>query len=310
MSTAAIPPTRLPPAASAATEAASDTGEAVEYPGRRWTAQSVWHGHAIGQAMSALQNHFRAREDVLVAMKLAVYYRRGDPETFLQPDVQVTFGVGRPGDWHSYLVWEEGKAPDFVLELASPLTAGRDARPKARDYLRIGVREYWRLDPQGSLMRRPLEGYEASGGRYEPVAAVRGPGGHHYLRSRVLGLDLRSQQRDGPRVLVFRDPRTEEEFNGSLKEAEQRRRAAEFKAEQEAHRTRAAQKQIERDVARTRCAEANRKRCGPEARCRGADIGIGAATPESPRSNRPDGDRILEPTPPLCMDGSCRSQRD
>ena len=225
MSTTAISRTQLPPAASAAYKAVS--AESVEYPGRSWIAQSVWHGAAIRQATEALGNHFRDREDVLVAMELAVYYRRGDSETFLKPDVQVAFGVGRAGNRSSYQVWEESKAPDFVLEVASPSTAGRDARPKAREYWRIGVREYWRLDPEGSLMRRPLEGYELSGGRYEPVSTVRGAGGRLYLRSRVLGLDLRTKRRDEARVLVFRDPRTREEFDGALVEAERRRRIAE-----------------------------------------------------------------------------------
>ena len=259
MSTTAIPLIQRPPAASAAAEGASGTADAVEYPERHWIAQSVWHGVAVTRATTALWNHFSDRDDVLVATELAVYYRRGDSETFLQPDVQVAFGVGCAEDRNSYRVWEEGKAPDFVLEVASPSTARRDARLKAREYLRIGVREYWRLDPRGSLMRRPLEGYELSGDRYEPVATVRGAGGRLYLRSRVLRLDLRSQRRDGARVLVFRDRRTGEEFDGALEDAERRRRAAEFKVGQEASRRRTAEAQ--RRTAESRAqAEANRRR--------------------------------------------------
>ncbi len=103
------------------------------------------------------------------------YYQRGDNTAWLRPDVQVVFGVERGGNRRTYKVWEEGRAPDFVLEVASPSTAGHDARYKAGEYARIGVREYWRLDPKGALMGAALEGYRVTRGRYQPVEAVERP---------------------------------------------------------------------------------------------------------------------------------------
>ena len=196
---------------------------AVEYPERQWIAQSVAHGYAVRLGTVALDQRFRNREDVLVAMELVVYYRRGDNTTWLRPDVQVAFGVQRDVPRSTYKVWEEGKAPDFVLEVASPSTAENDARYKAREYARIGVREYWRLDPEGTLMGVPLEGYRARGGRYSRVASVVGPGGVEYLRSAVLGLDLRTARRQGATVLAIRDPRTGEEFDDAVQEYDRRR---------------------------------------------------------------------------------------
>ncbi len=185
-------PTALAAVVFPAAEAAAREPDTVEYPERQWIAQSVWHGDVVRQATDALGNHFRDREDVLVAMELVVYYQRGDNTAWLRPDVQVVFGVERGGNRRTYKVWEEGRAPDFVLEVASPSTAGHDARYKAAEYARIGVREYWRLDPEGTLMGTALEGYRATGGRYEPVKSVERPGGGRHLRSRVLGLDLRN----------------------------------------------------------------------------------------------------------------------
>ncbi len=223
-------PTLTPPAAAAA---AREPAEDVEYPEGNWIAQSVWHGDAVNQATTALKHHFQDREKVLVAMELLVYYELGNNKVCLQPDVQVVFGVQR-GNRSSYKVWEEGKVADFVLEVASPSTADKDAKHKAQEYARIGVREYWLLDPTGSLLATPLEGWEANGESYRPVQPVASaaPGG--WLRSRVLGLELRSQRQDGATVLVFRDPRTGEEFDGELGEAERRRRAAEERASAEA----------------------------------------------------------------------------
>ncbi len=122
--------------ATAVAEASAKPDE-VKYPERNWIAQSISHGDAVLQAAAALRNHFRDGTDVLVAMELAVYYRRGDDSLWLQPDVQVVFGVS-PENRRSYRIWEEGKAPDFVLEVASPATAEHDAKYKRREYARLG----------------------------------------------------------------------------------------------------------------------------------------------------------------------------
>ena len=228
--------TELSTVASPAAGAATSAPDAVEYPERQWIAQSVWHGDAVGLAKAALRNRFRDREDVLAAMELVVYYQRGNNAAWLQPDVLVAFGVGRGGNRSTYKVWEEGKPPDFVLEVASPSTAEHDARYKAGEYARMGVPEYWRLDPQGALMGTALEGYALTGGRYEPVEVVERPGGGGWLRSRVLGLDLGSRKRDGATVLVFADPRTGEEFDGALEEAEDRAAAERDRADAERDR--------------------------------------------------------------------------
>ena len=222
-------PTERSVAASPVAEVVAREAEAVEYPERHWIAQSVAHGYAVRLATVALDQRFRDREDVLVAMELVVYYQRGDNTAWLRPDVLVAFGVQRGVKRSTFKVWEEGKAPDFVLEVASPSTAEKDARHKAREYARIGVREYWRLDPEGTLMGVPLEGYRVRGGRYSRVALVAGPGGVEYQRSGVLGLDLRTVRQQGATVLVMRDPRTGEEFDDAVQEYD-RRRIAEDRA--------------------------------------------------------------------------------
>ena len=232
--------------ASAAAEGVGGETDAVEYPGRGWTAPSVWHGDAIGTAALVLHHYFRNRDDALVAMKLAVYYVRGDNRVWLQPDVQVVFGVGREGNRRSFKVWDEGKAPDFVLEVATP--AEHDVRERAQEYLGIGVCEYWRLDPEGTVPGTPLEGYRGQGGRCDRLESVDGPGGVGWLRSEVLGLDLRGERRPGPTVLVIRDPRTGDEIDGSPETSARRRRIA-------AARARAVEEEFRRQRERTRAAE-------------------------------------------------------
>ena len=285
-------PTLTPSAAAAVREP-----EDVEYPEGNWIAQSVWHGDAVSQATVALNHHFRERENVLVAMELVVYYERGNDKVCLQPDVQVVFGVQR-GNRSSYKVWEEGKVADFVLEVASPSTADKDAKHKAQEYARIGVREYWRLDPTGAMLTTPLEGWEAHGRSYNPVQPVPSGARGGWLRSRVLGLELRSQRQDGATVLVFRDPRTGEEFDGELGESERRRRAAEERASAEAKRASAEAKRANAEAklresaeelasaeAKRASAEAERRRAAEE-RARALEKQLRTLATESPSSAR------------------------
>ncbi len=283
MSTMTTTATELPELASPDATALPPETDEVEYPEGNWIAQSVAHGDAVRQATTALHHHFRERQQVLVAMELMVYYQRDNNQAKLQPDVQVVFGVRR-GDRSSFKVWEEGKAPDFVLEVASPSTEGNDAEHKAREYARIGVREYWRLDPQGSLMENALEGYELSAGQYEPLQPVVVAGRGGALRSRVLGLELRSQRQAGATVLVFVDPRTGQEFDGTLEAAE--RRIAE-REEQALILVRAAEQRVsaaERDKrAAERDKQAAEQRANAEAeRARALEQRLQALTAHAP----------------------------
>ena len=153
-------------------------------------------------------------------------------------------GVRRGGNRSTFKVWEEGKAPDFVLEVASPSTADNDAGDKARKYAGLGVREYWRLDPEGTIMGAPLEGYRARWGRFKGVESIQGAGGVGYLRSGVLGLNLRTHWRNGAMALVIRNPLTGEEFDGALEESERQRRLAEERTRAAENRAIAAEEQL------------------------------------------------------------------
>ena len=49
---------------------------------------------------------------------------------------------------NGYIVEEQGKPPDFVLEIASPGTKAEDNAGKRDFYARHGVVEYWRFDEE------------------------------------------------------------------------------------------------------------------------------------------------------------------
>ena len=63
------------------------------------------------------------------------------------PDVFFVLGVSK-GDRLRWVVWEEGKGPDVVIELLSPSTAAQDKEEKKQIYQdRLGVPEYFWYAP-------------------------------------------------------------------------------------------------------------------------------------------------------------------
>ena len=58
----------------------------------------------------------------------------------------------------SYLLWNEPKGPDFVLEVTSASTRRDDERRKRGVYAALGVSEYFLYDPRGSTWRRRFKG--------------------------------------------------------------------------------------------------------------------------------------------------------
>ena len=128
----------------------------VEYPSSdgKPLAENDAQLAAILYAIGALWVRFAGRRDVYVSGDLLVYYEEGNPRVSVAPDVFVVFvvfGVFGVEDRMrmSYKVWEEGKGPEFVLEVASPGTWREDVGPKREVYARLGVGEYWLYDPMG-----------------------------------------------------------------------------------------------------------------------------------------------------------------
>ena len=133
-----------------------------------------------------------------VSGNLLVFYVRGDKRRHLSPDVFVVRGVAKHAR-PNYLLWEEGRAPQVVIELTSSSTRREDLETKFelyRDTLR--VQEYFLFDPRRDYLDPPLRGYRLRQGEYRPIR----PTAAGRLPSRVLGLEL---ERVG-QVLRLYDP--------------------------------------------------------------------------------------------------------
>ena len=218
----------------------SPSPAAVEYPSSdgRPLAENDAQLAAILYAVAVLRTHFAGRGDAYVSGDLLIYYEEGSPRASVAPDVFVVFGV-QDRMRMSYKVWEEGKGPDFVLEVASPGTWREDVGPKRRLYARLGVEEYWLYDPLGEHLSPVLQGYRLAGGAYERQPLLESLDGRLALRSETLGLDLWVKGGE----MRFRDPVAGLDLLGHCEE-HAARRSAELRAEREAAARKAAEARV------------------------------------------------------------------
>ena len=89
----------------------------------------------------------------------------------MAPDLLIAFNV-EPETYrenNGYIISEQGKPPDFVLEIASRSTGQHDVVDKRPAYAGLGIPEYWRFDETGEFQGTRLAGDRLVDGRYEPV---------------------------------------------------------------------------------------------------------------------------------------------
>ena len=146
------------------------------------------------------------------------------------PDLLVAFDID-PALYkasNGYIISEQGKPPDFVLEVASESTGSTDTGPKRDDYARLGIPEYWRFDATGEYHGARLAGDRLVDGVYVPVQIDWLADGVLQGHSPALNLLLRWERG----VLGWYDPATEEHIATFESERAERMRA-EVRADRE-----------------------------------------------------------------------------
>ncbi len=165
---------------------------------------SIDHVHGPGQTMH-LARHFGRPESTLVTAERWIAAHPGY-RPLRRPDLMIAFDVDPAlySEQNGYVISDQGKPPDFILEVASPSTATVDTIDKRRDYAALGVREYWRFDNTGESHGTRLAGDRLAGDRYEPISIVELSPDVLQGESAVLGLWLRWEQG----TLGWYDPQT------------------------------------------------------------------------------------------------------
>ena len=123
-----------------------------------------------------------------------------------RPDLLIAFNVDPAAykDTRGYLVSEQGKPPDFVIEVASESTVYLDMVAKPLDYAALGIAEYWRFDQTGEYYGSRLTGDRLVDDHYEPIHIDELPDGVLQGYSPALHLYLRWERGR----LTWHDPAT------------------------------------------------------------------------------------------------------
>jgi len=148
-------------------------------------AETDVHAKLMINLWFALENFFRNDPQVYVSRNLFLYYVKVDPRKNVAPDVFFVRGVPK-GDRRVYYLWEEGVAPQVVIELSSEHTWKEDVFKKFHIYEKLGVHEYFIFDPTSDYIKgSPLIGFRLEDGEYVEMELK-----DDRLHSDELGLDL------------------------------------------------------------------------------------------------------------------------
>jgi Uma2 family endonuclease len=160
-------------------------------------AETDRHRDLMVEAIGTIKLARGGEPDFYVSGNLLVFYEEGNPRRHVAPDFFAVRGVANHLRDH-YLIWEEGKAPEVVVEFTSRTTRKEDQQTKLalyRDTMR--VKEYFLFDPFGDWLDPRFQGHRLRAGRYVRIRPVEGR-----LPSQVLGLHLEAHGDD----LRFYDP--------------------------------------------------------------------------------------------------------
>ena len=159
----------------------------------RGDIQNFLHLYEPGYA-TTLRRHLDAGPPpVFVGSEFPLAWSHDQRGGLLIPDLLIAFDVDRAAiiAQRGYDILERGKAPDFVLEVASIYTARNDEIGKRAGYETYGVTEYWRFDPTGGQRYRTgLAGDRLVDGVYQPIDIIRIDDGHYWGYSAALNLNL------------------------------------------------------------------------------------------------------------------------
>ena len=156
--------------------------------------EPVVQEEVLDRIKDLLMQIFRGRPDVFISGAFYICYDPTNGHRRLQPDCIIAFDVDAEAvryNLPNYWIWEVGKPPDFVMEIASPTTADNDLGHKRDMYAELGIAEYWRFDPTGGdYYGQPLAGERLVDGEYQPYELQEEADGSVVGYSPLLELDF------------------------------------------------------------------------------------------------------------------------
>ena len=165
----------------------------------------------VQQALLIIQDRYSGVPGVFIRREPPIRFDPSDRRKAVIPDI----GMAKDVDLdpilalpsNSYIIWEVGKPPDLVIEVASPSTYEKDVWEKPGIYESIGVPEYWMFDYTGGMFYgASLIGRRLVDGSYERMDLFENEDGLECGYSEVLGLNLCVASREQRSALLSRQP--------------------------------------------------------------------------------------------------------
>ncbi len=155
----------------------AEAGEIIPFPDAPPEELTAFFSINFPGYPPSLAEHFGNPDTTIILSEVAAaLIPTRSYEGVLYPDLLIAFDVN-PGLWgarNGYLIPEQGKSPDFVMEVASESTARRDETVKREAYAAMSVPEYWRFDPTGGRRYSThLAGDRLVDGLYLPITIHR-----------------------------------------------------------------------------------------------------------------------------------------
>ncbi len=167
-------------------EAPTNGKTEVNYPSeeRKEMGETDYQHIQISILEQMLRLFLTNKKDVYVASDLIVYYEEGNPNRRFAPDLMVCFGAENKKR-RTYKLWKEKVVPQVIVEVVSKETWQKDVTTKRRLYERLGVEEYYIVDPEYKYLPSPLLAY-----RLEFGELARHSINDKRVFSQLLGLEL------------------------------------------------------------------------------------------------------------------------
>ena len=131
-------------------------------------SETTLHHELINYLFNSLKLFLKSREDVFVASNLRISYDANHPLKWFAPDVLVAFEVENH-ERSSYHLQTGKTMPQVIFEIAGEQTADKDVGEKFLTYAKLGVEEYYLLDPERSILPKQLTAYHRQNGALLPI---------------------------------------------------------------------------------------------------------------------------------------------
>ena len=201
----------------------------------------------------ALELYMGNFDTTIVLGEVPVGWTPGQSAGIRRPDLLIADNINRAviiEQW-GFAIEQQGKPPDFVLEVASATTGENDYTNKRRDYEAYGIPEYWRFDPSGGEYHdTALAGDGLENDTYQPIEIEWLDENRCRGYSSFLGLYVCWEYGE----LRWYDPKTQSYLRTHADEVERAERAESERDHAQAEREReaAARKEAEAELDRLR----------------------------------------------------------